>query len=126
MTDWHTDYDSWKLASPDDDRFDDYEEPASCTCEDFDETLEGARVCIDCGLRWFPTTEELRAQEELQREYEKFDRKQRRVERRRELWLRWTKWIRWPVGRLLDRFMPPKPWRYIDRSWRAVDDEIPF
>ena len=117
---WRDSYDAWKLASPDDDREDE------CLHEAFEIDFQGRAHCSDCLASWWPTADEERWFREANEHYDAYCRKQERVERRRELWLRSTRWIRWPVGRLLDRILPAKWWRYMDRNWRAVDDEIPF
>ena len=117
---WRDSYDAWKLASPDDDR------DGECYHEDFEIDLEGRAYCNSCDHRWWPSEADVLSFRYANEAYDRYCRRAERRERWAERWLQYTRWIRWPLGRLLDRIMPPKWRRYMDRRWRAVDDEIPF
>jgi hypothetical protein len=99
---------------------DDYAEPDyedRCLHIDYDETPEDAWVCVDCGHRWYPTVDEIRAYEARKRQLAEWERQQQRLERWREFWAS----VRWPIYRLLERLWPPRK-----TCWPLLDDEIPF
>ena len=98
---WKDSYDSWKLASPDD------EFEVECLHEDYEADINGRAHCCQCSHTWWMTDDEIRWERER---HESYDRLMRREERR--LWLqgwisRFTFWHRW-------------------RKPAAIDDEIPF
>lgn len=97
---WRDSYDRWKLASPDEDEFEE------CDCEDYEvDALEGRATCNRCGHDWLMTSEELEAYERVRAEATKAWESLVRRERWRDRWL----WLR----------------SFFVRR-RIPDDDIPF
>lgn len=108
-------YDQWKTRETDYAYYCD-ESDEECAHEDFETDSEGRRSCCRCDHRWWPTKEEIETERRLQREHDKWQRRQVR----REFWRKITYPIRWPIYRLLDKVWPRKSCSVL------LDDEIPF
>lgn len=110
---WKDSYDSWKLASPDDE----YDDP--CDHDDYDvDILEGRARCHRCGESWYCSDEEVLRQIDHEAAYAAWEEK----ENRRQWWdnLRYS--IRHPL-RVIH-------WQMQKRGWFQphvmTDDDIPF
>lgn len=115
---WKDGYDAWKLMSPDQERgYYDGEPGEECDHDDYEaDILTGRATCNMCGHSWYQTQDEIEREIAHIREYDEWQRE----ERRREFW-RWLTYpIRWPIYRAMNRLWP--------RQSLAVlsDDEIPF
>ena len=116
---WRDGYDAWKLRSPDDEYPYPYDDEPEQPCDHDDcsvDPITGRVECHICGVAWYQTKEEMKAESRRQQEYDKWQRQQER----HEFWRRLTYPIRWPVYRLLNRIWPRKACSVL------VDDEIPF
>jgi hypothetical protein len=98
---WKDSYDSWKLASPDDEREDE------CSHEDYEADINGRATCCRCSHAWWMTDDEIKWERER---YESYDRLWRREE--------WRLWFNQWIGRLAF-------WRLWRKS-APIDDDIPF
>lgn len=111
---WRDGYDSWKLASPDDDEDRDYED--ECPCDDYDSDWDGRATCNQCGRSFYLTPEQFAAGQRHEAEWAAYCEREER--RKFVLWisspLRWL-W-HWAVGKISPRL-----------AIKALDDdEIPF
>lgn len=78
---WKDSYDSWKLASPDDDR-DDY-----CDHDDYDvDILEGRAHCNHCPESWYVSEKEVLRQIEHEAAYQDMCERENRRQWWRDLW----------------------------------------
>lgn len=99
---WKDSYDSWKLASPDDE----YEE--ECLHEDYEADINGRATCCRCSYVWWLTDEEIEHERELHVAYDDMMLREERRERIRRILHKVTwMWRRW-------------------RKPTPIDDEIPF
>ena len=106
MCTWHDDswkdsYDSWKLASPDDE----YEE--ECLHEDYEADINGRASCCRCSHSWWMTDDEIEHEREIHAAYDRMMSREERRERIRQLIRPLAFWRRW-------------------RKPAPIDDEIPF
>jgi len=98
---WRDTYDSWKLASPDD------EIEEECFHEDYETDINGHATCCQCNHSWWMTDEEIKNERERVVAYNAM--------MRREEWReRCEGWIIWLCF-----------WRRWLRS-SEIDDDIPF
>jgi hypothetical protein len=98
---WKDSYDSWKLASPDDEREDE------CLHEDYEADVLGRATCCRCSHLWWMTDDEIKWERERS---EAYDRIMRRADRRER------------VRQILDKVR--RLWRW--RKPSPIDEEIPF
>lgn len=104
---WKDNYDSWKLASPDDDYEDDPRD--DCEHEDYEsDILTGIASCHNCGHRWMQTREEIEAEHDRIAAYQRYQEREDRRQWWRELW---------------DKVKSIIPRRKRDL---VIDDDIPF
>ena len=104
---WKDTYDSWKLASPDDDYEDECEHPF------FEVDYEGRAHCDQCQASWWSTADEIKAQADHEAAYGQWVADQERWSFRFKEWLR--HWL-WSFR-----------YRRATRHWsKLTDDEIPF
>lgn len=99
---WKDNYDAWELACPYDDPPDD-----DCYHEDYEADWQGFATCDRCGVTWWLTEQQIKADREASAAYDRYF---RRVEREEKIaaWINWFAfWRRW---------RKPVP----------IDDEIPF
>lgn len=110
---WKDSYDSWKLASPDDD----YDDP--CNHEDYDtDILDGRCHCNRCGEKWIASDAEMKAAfTHLSEYHEAMER-----ENRRQWWSDLLYNVRHPLQAI--------HWQMQKRGWMRqrvlTDDDIPF
>ncbi len=98
---WKDSYDSWKLASPDDE----FEE--ECFHEDYEADVNGRATCCRCSHTWWLTSEEIERERQLHAAY---DRMMRRKEWRER------------IARIIDTLAFWRRWR----KPAPIDDDIPF
>jgi hypothetical protein len=110
---WRDSYDSWKLASPDDDYPD-------CDHDRADLDILDGRWRCTCGEAWNATEEEIRAEIDREIEYAVYEARENRRQWRRDFFAQITLPIRWPIFRLLEKIWPRKSVSVL------LDDEIPF
>jgi hypothetical protein len=110
---WRDSYDSWKLASPDDE----YDEP-ECDHDDYETDILDGRCRCSCGRSWYASDAQVTAEIERQRAYFEYEER----ENRRQWW-----------SDLLYNFRHPLVaihWQMQKRGWFRsrvmTDDEIPF
>lgn len=105
-------YDAWKLRSPDDEfeSWDEYDpsEPNDCAHDDYDfDPLTGRATCY-CGESWYMSEEEMQRRFRVEEEFERQQRRQHRPWNRFKAWIA-RHWLRWRM-----------------RHNHDIDDEIPF
>lgn len=111
---WKDSYDSWKLASPDDE----YEDEP-CAHEDYDiDILEGRARCNRCSESWHCSEEEVLRQIDHEAAYFAWEEK----ENRRQWWSDLLYSFRHPLQAI--------HWQMQKRGWFRprvmTDDDIPF
>lgn len=110
---WKDSYDSWKLASPDDE----YDDP--CDHEDYDiDIVSGRAECHWCGEGWYASNEEVLSAVDAQAAYAEYEER----ENRRQWWGDLVYNIRHPLQAL--------HWQFQKLGWirrpTVTDDDIPF
>jgi hypothetical protein len=112
---WRDSYDSWKLASPDEE----YDSEDQCDHDDYDvDIVTGRASCSNCLAHWYVRDEEIQRQIEHEATYHEHMER----ENRRQWWSDLFYNLRHPLR--------AAHWQLQKRGWlqhRAIsDDDIPF